>query len=352
MDKNTKPDFKDQFIHVGLDTHKNSWKVTERNNKMELKTFSTDPGEKKLLTSLNNRYPGAKIVVAYEAGFTGFSTYRKFKELGVDCLVVHPGHIPTNSAERIQKTDQRDSRKIARELENGSLKSIFIPDEADEAFRSLVRSLGDLTTKTTRVKNQISSFLLCHGLLSSKPKSNGWSIQFRKELRQMKLSSVCLRMKLDLLVDELDFFIQQKKTLDKQLKELNQDNQTIDALMSVSGIGWISALKLKSELISMARFSNNDHLAAFVGLVPATHSSGEHERTLGLVSSGHSELRSLLVEAAWIAVRKDPAMLIYFSKVAARKERNKAIIQVARKLLNRIRAVWISGKDYQFSKTA
>jgi hypothetical protein len=57
-------------------------------------------------------------------------------------------------------------------------------------------------------------------------------------------------------------------------------------------------------------------------------------------------LRNLLIEAAWIVVRRDPVITEYFGEITKRMSKSKAIIKVARKLLNRIRAVWLRKTTY------
>ena len=101
-----------------------------------------------------------------------------------------------------------------------------------------------------------------------------------------------------------------------------------------------------AELGDIRRFNRLDELAAIVGLVPGMYQSSENKINLGLTKRSNHQLRSLLVEASWVAVRTDMALQQYYRQ-HAHKEPNKAIIKVAHKLLSRIRAVIISGVPYQ-----
>jgi transposase len=116
--------------------------------------------------------------------------------------------------------------------------------------------------------------------------------------------------------------------------------EQIRYLMSVPGIGFVLAVTLYTELMTMDRFATLDQLAAYVGLVPSITSSDETEINHGLTCRHNAYLRYLLVEAAWVAIRKDTRLLQKFSHLTRRMKKQQAIIRIAKKLLNRIRAVW------------
>ena len=89
-----------------------------------------------------------------------------------------------------------------------------------------------------------------------------------------------------------------------------------------------------------------DELASLVGLVPGVYQSSNTNISLGLTRRSNRQVRSLLVEASWVAARTDMALQNYYRRYAS-KEPNKAIIKLVHKLLNRIRAVIISEVPYQ-----
>ena len=121
--------------------------------------------------------------------------------------------------------------------------------------------------------------------------------------------------------------------------------EDIKQLMSVPGIGFITAATIYSELMEINRFKKLDNLASYAGLTPAVLSSSDKETTLGLKMQHNKYLRTLLVEAAWIAVRKDPALTASFNEYLRRMSKQEAIVRIAKKLLNRIRYIW-NKKEY------
>jgi transposase len=86
----------------------------------------------------------------------------------------------------------------------------------------------------------------------------------------------------------------------------------VEAIKSAPGIAFITTMTLITEIIDIERFSRFEHLCSFVGLVPSLYSSGETSYTRGMSFRHNQYLRPLLIEAAWIAVRTDPAMTLCF----------------------------------------
>jgi len=117
-------------------------------------------------------------------------------------------------------------------------------------------------------------------------------------------------------------------------------------LRTIPGIGPLMAMILLTELGEVMRFRSLDPLCSYVGLIPDTQSSGEKEHVGGVTQRRHSHLRWLLIEASWVAVRKDPALLMAFNQYCKRMKKSKAIIKIARKLLNRIRYVLKNQTEY------
>lgn len=120
----------------------------------------------------------------------------------------------------------------------------------------------------------------------------------------------------------------------------------VSLLRTVPGISTLTAMILLLELGEITRFPSRDQLCTYVGLIPDTQSSGEKEHIGEMTQRGHSYLRWLLVEASWVAIRKDPAMMMAFNEYCKRMRKSKAIIRIARKLLNRVRCVLKNQAEY------
>ena len=99
-----------------------------------------------------------RVHACYEASSCGFGLQRALEAQGVSCEVVAPSSIPRRPGERV-KTDRRDARKLATLYAAGLLTTISIPDEEQEAIRSLLRCRGDLTGTIGQTKQRILSFV-------------------------------------------------------------------------------------------------------------------------------------------------------------------------------------------------
>ena len=123
-------------------------------------------------------------------------------------------------------------------------------------------------------------------------------------------------------------------------------NKLWNLLLSIPGIGPVNVITLISEIGDMKRFPSEPHLASFFGLLPSEASSDQRVIVKGINPRCNPYLRTMLVEAAWVAIRYSPSLLAYYKKHSY-IDSNKAIIKVARKLAMIIRAVWLNQKDYQ-----
>lgn len=340
---------------IGIDVHLKNWKVTIRLDGKELKTFSMNPSPIELYNYLKKNYPDGIYNVVYEAGFCGFWSQRKFNELGINCIVVNPADVPASNKEKVNKNDPIDSRKLARALENkDDIKGIYIPDLFNEELRYLVRHRYRIVQNLTRTKNRIKGLLYTHGIsipLNFTGNSR-WSSLFIDWLKQIKLSTSAGNFALTNMIEQLEQLREHNKNVLKELRKQVSKNTVTKILQSVPGVGFITAITLYSEIIDMKRFSNEKQTAAFVGLVPSTRSSDENIYSNGISFRKNKFLRPIIIEAAWTAVKHDPAMTIKYKELTKRMRPQEAIIRIARKLLVRIRHVWLNQEEYTYSLVA
>ncbi len=120
-------------------------------------------------------------------------------------------------------------------------------------------------------------------------------------------------------------------------------------LLSVPGIGFITAISLYTEIMDINRFSKIEKLNCFIGFIPDTDSSGEEENELGVTLRHNRYLRSMLIESAWRAIQVDPSLTLKYLELVKRMPKQRAIIRIAKKLLSRIMHVWQKDEDYVLS---
>jgi transposase len=343
-------DFTGENIYVGMDVHHKSWKVHIYSDEFELKSFSQEPDVEQLSNYLYKNYKNANYQIAYEAGFCGFWIQRSFAAKGINCKVVHAADVPTINKERLRKTDKVDSKKIAKGLKNGELNSIHVPDIALELDRQLLRSRERLTRDSTRCKNRIKAILKLQGIEIPDEYGKGkWSKKFIAWLQQLKFQTQSGTMAMQIHLTEMLSVDNQKKQADKEIHKLSKSpgySGNVSLLLTIPSIGLHTAMVLLTELGDIRRFKGIDELSSYCGIVPNCHSSGETEHIGGLSKRGNATIKKILIECAWIAVRKDPALLLYYKQQIGHMKGQKAIIKVARKLLSRIRYVLLNQQPY------
>lgn len=344
-------DFSGQSIYCGIDVHKKNWSVSLRTEDRELKTFSQDADPIALARLLHRQYPNAEFQLAYEAGFCGFWIQQQFAREGLRCMVIHPADIPQPNRDRLYKTDPVNSRRIAFELSKGSLRSIHIPSEETLALRSLVRTRLQLVKDQTRYKNRILSFLDFLGIAipagyKTSTRFNGVFLQWLKELPIAEHHKRALESKMNILQSTRQELLQITRQF-RGIAKTGPYQRQISLLTSIPGIGLTSAIVLMAEIDDIRRFRKFDQLASLAGFKPDVYSSAEKKLVKGLTHHCNHLLRETLVECAWMAVGRDPALTQAYQHYKKRMHYNKAIIRIAKKLLSRVRHVLLSGQPYQ-----
>lgn len=347
--------FEGQKVFAGIDVHLTSWRVTILLEHLTHKTFSQDPRAETLASYLKKNFPGAEYYSAYEAGFCGYSVHRSLEACGIHNIVVNPADIPTTDKEKKQKEDSRDSRKIARCLRAGELEAIHVPDRAIEELRGLVRYRKTLVKEISRNKTRVKASLHFYGIeipAELDSASRHWSANFSKWLATIRLSTDYGHTVITSTLDTVNHLRSSLLKINKQLREIAKNEayaQRINYLRSIPGVGLVVSMTLLSELEGIDRFKSLDKLCAYIGLIPSTNSSGEKDRTGSITPRSNKPLRSVLIESAWVASRIDPALALAYSNLCKRMTSNRAIIRIAKKLLNRIRFVLKNETEYEYA---
>lgn len=349
MSKVNQLTFQGETIYVGLDVHKSNWKVNARLQNMELSSFSQDPHPVALSKHFQKHYPGARVKVVYEAGFCGFGIQRSLNDLGIDCLVVNAADVPTSDKERKRKADKRDARKLSRELADGSVTGIYIPQVDMEHARTLVRERFRLVQDQIRCQNRIKHMLMFSGITLD-IKQERWSKKHLAALEKVECKTMALRTALNFAIEEykqIRNILKQATLFIRKMAQQPPFQKVQEYLQSIDGIGVISGMIIQTELQDIKRFKTLDHLCDYAGFVPDINSSDERMVIKGITSRCNEFLRQTITESSWTLIKKDPAMLMKYQEYIRRMNKNKAIVRIGKHLLSRIRYVWNNETKYE-----
>jgi transposase len=270
--------------------------------------------------------------------------------------VVNPADVPTSQKEKLQKTDKADSRKLARSLRSNEFEAIHIPDPELEADRALIRQRFRLAKDISRTKNRVKSLLFQFGIQIperfTSSQTRHWSKVYINWLKKLEINRQSLKQVLDNYINigesqRKDLLLVNKQVRNLVLTEAYQKNYNL--LLSVPGIGLVTAITYLTQLGDIGRFDRLDDLCNYVGLVPRMYGSGEKMQVGKMINRSRKELKIMLIEASWEAIRKDPALMLKFNELIKRMNKNKAIIRIARKILSRIRFVLQNQQPYELS---
>jgi len=342
--------FAGQDIYCGIDVHKKDWSICIRDDERELRSFSQPPQPAILADHLKRNYPQANFQAVYEAGFCGYWIQQALSQQGISCIIIHAADVPTTDKDRRQKTDRVDCRKLAQALKEGSVKAIHIPNQQIIEDRSLVRGREQLVQDQTRYKNRILSWLHFFGIAIPEgyKKSTHFSKRFISWLEQLPINENAkssLQAKLGALQGIRNQLLLANRSL-RKLAQSERYQKKVELLRSIPGIGITNAMIFLTELDDINRFKSFDHLSSYVGLKPDIYSSSDTTIIKGITHRCNLLLRDSLVESAWKAVAKDPALLMAYKEYKKRMHYNNAIIRITKKLLRRIRYVLLHQTPY------
>ena len=338
---------KDKRIFIGLEDSKRTWKLCVRCNGIIVHETSLPAEYENLRSYLRHNYPGCEIKLLYEAGFGGFWLHDFLQSDGIECIVTPACRVTMEKVNSV-KTDKRDARRLAKNLENGDYVVCRVPDRERREDRQISRTLEQIKQDIIRIKNRIRRMFDYHGLNAGLP-SGEWNSSQYKCLAGLKLSRP-LQLSLDMYLHQLKELENIRHELVKELKSLctkHRYHRSVEIKKSCPGIGWFTAIRLTLEWGEMKRFPSGKHIASYTGLTAREYSTGETIRRGRITGQGSDSVRSWLIQCAWGAVRRDPALTDKFIRVRKNTgSKKKAIVAVARKLVVRMRALELVENNY------
>lgn len=335
---------------IGLDVHARSIAACAFDPMTGEVTHATFPYDPAAVAGWALAFEAPKAV--YESGVTGFHLCRALRALGLDCVVGAVSRMQRPSADRRRKTDRRDAEFLARLLATRNVVEVGVPDEEYEAARDLSRALEDARDDLQRAKQRLSKFLLRHGHVFDERTPTGarkcnWTRAWWAWCRSVSFAEPDAQAAFEHYKDEVRRLEDAKRALSRRVAEAAgrpRWKPRVDALRCLKGIDVVTAHALVAEAGDFSRFRSAPSFAAWCGLVPSEHSSGEGESRGGITKSGNAHARRLLVEAAWHVPMsgRDPKDLAAGQVVApaVRRHATKGV----RRLIDRREAMSSAGK--------
>ena len=338
---------------VGLDVDKSSFSLTITNHFHRQRSKKMPSNPEHLYNYIKKNFNSNKVVCAYEAGPIGYYLYDYLNKNDIKCLITSPASIPKASNERV-KNNRLDSVKITDYLMSGNFKPIRVPQGDYRELRDLVKIRENYAHDRKVARQRIKALLLFANLYPNlKDPDSQWSRNHINALTQLECP-YSTRQRLDMLLEDLEYARKKLLTIHRTLrsfcKEHAEINHYMHYLQSIPGIGFIVAVNLLGKIGSPKELKNPRELASFIGLSPREKSTGDSVNRGSITHLGDKTLRFLLVEASWVAIRKDTQLNQFYERIRSKNHPRYAsriaITAVARKLTQIIYRVLKDEREY------
>lgn len=251
------------------------------------------------------------------------------------------------------KNDVRDARNLSEaSCRMAKLPSVHLPSPRSRELKTVCGMRDALVATRTKLVNTVRGWIRAQafgqvtvGCLSTFPSR----VKVLLEKHTRPLPPFVVRQLMT-----IDFLTQQIAQADRELEHEAKSDPLCRRLMTVPGVGPITALRFLAALDEIKRFPNAHAVQSYLGLTPGENSSSERHRTTSITKAGAKQLRWCLVQAAWTArrTRKDDPMSLWAMQIELRRGKAIATIALARKMAGILFALWRDDTSYQPSRTA
>jgi transposase len=308
--------------------------------------------EKRLSTtsaSFQGYFAGAnRCLVVVESGTHTPWVRRLLESLGHQVITANPSKVQMIASSR-QKTDERDARCLAQlaRVDPELLSPVHARSEESQQALAVVRAREGLVKVRTMLINQVRGTVKSFGFrlpgCSTKSFARGASEALPQKLK------AALEPLLAVIAD----LSERIRSFERDIEAWAQRFPATERLRQIKGVGALTALVFVLTLDDPHRFARSRSVGAYLGLVPASRSSGKSSPQLSITKQGDRLLRRLLVQAAHYILGpfgQDSDLRRFGLELCQRGGKNgkkRAVVAVARKLAVLLHRLWISGKDYE-----
>jgi transposase len=243
------------------------------------------------------------------------------------------------------KTDRNDARGLAQTMRTGWFREVRIKSTAAHLLRALLASRGMLVATRCALENQIRGVLKTFGLVLGKVGRG----RFETHLHDLLAAEPRPGRLVTPLLEVRRSLFQQIEQYDRMLVRIARHHTVVRRLMTVPGVGAVTALAFVATVDDPTRFSRSRHVGAYLGLAPRRYQSGEIDRPGHISKAGDRLVRTLLFEAANVLLtrtRQPSALKAWGEALAARNGRKKAKVALARKLAVLLHRLWRDGTTF------
>lgn len=319
-------------VYVGLDYHEDTIRVCilEPDGKCALNR--DEPNDvRRVAAVIQVRGQPAGVVLEACCGAADFAT-ELIALTGWKVCLAHPGH--AHSMKRgPDKTDGRDAAHLADLLRTNHVPEVWLADHVTRQLRRLVRYREGLKAERKNVKLRIRALLREERV--PQPSVSLWTKAWRRWLLTA-LPGEQSQWVMQRLLEQLQRLETDLATVEERMAAATADDADTQRLLSLPGVGLVTAVMLRAEIGRFDRFGSGKQLARFCGVTPCNASSGRRQADAGLIKAGSNELRAVLIQTAQRLPRCDAHWREMKTHLCRTKPANVATCAIANRWLRRL----------------
>jgi transposase len=306
----------------------------------------SDPGA--LARVIRKRAPTVERI-GFETGAMSSWLWHELKRIDLPVVCVDARHAHAALSVRMNKSDQNDARGLAELVRVGWYREVQVKSEVSLVMRSILVARARLVGIRRDLENQVRGMLKEIGLLF--PRAIGSA--FRAHVHRLLDDGHPLRSIIDGLLAVHERVGLEQKALDERIRAIAKADETARRLMTVPGVGVVTAVAFRFTIDDPARFRSAQSVGAYLGLTPRRQQSGELDRQGHISKWGDRLLRTYLFEAASVLLhrtRRWSALKAWGMRLLKRIGAKKAKVAVARKLAIVLHCIWTAGTEFVWGK--
>jgi transposase len=285
-------------------------------------------------------------LVGFESGSLSHYLAQGFKERALPAVCMDARKMNAILSVRVNKTDKNDARGIADALRAGMFSRVHERPQESIDRGAVLAMRRCLVNQRTDTKNHVRGILKTYGIRLGSVGPMKFSKTVQEHIEGL---DPLVRKMIEVMLELFDMLVQKVSQIDQDLLKIARQDKDARLLMTVPGIGEITALTYKTEIFDPTRFPNSRTVGAYLGMTPTQYSSGETTKQGRISKCGSSELRFLLTEAGLVLLtrsKKWSKLKAWGLKLMRKKGVKKASLAVGRKLAVIMHRMLIEQKEF------